>query len=294
MVGWIAPEFLLVKEVNQKMRKALLIAVVSVALAANAFAFTRESAVFDGGSAPYGLSQDCLLQTYNTCAGWVWRFTETPGGVWGTVMDPNDCPGGCTNGGAVSDIWFWGYCSPAAPAMIGGVDVDLVDAIGCPTSMLWHSGPVTVFSCVTGDRWTHVAVPYEETHLNGEPFAITVEWGPDNPVMMFATDNGIGNLYCWLGYVGTFPGCATTGLTCSGWSYSDPGQVTYVYVTDFNGDTVLDDLCAVYGMPYPLWFPYVGGYGYLPNNLMAIAGLDCHNPPAVENTSWGHVKALYE
>jgi hypothetical protein len=56
----------------------------------------------------------------------------------------------------------------------------------------------------------------------------------------------------------------------------------------------LDDLCAVYGYPYPLAFPYVPYYGYLPNNLMLVAGLDCHTPTAVENTSWGHLKALYE
>jgi hypothetical protein len=279
------------------MRKALLTAAVlavSLPLAMNAFAFTREAVEFDGGGAPYGLSQDCLLQTYNTCAGWVWIFGDGQGAIWGTVMDPDDCAEGCPNGGAVSDIWFWGYCSPGAPAMINGVDVDLVNAIHCPVAMLWHSGPMSVYSCVTGDRWTHVAVPIADTHLFGAEFAITIEWGPDVPLMRFATDNGIGNLFCWLGYVGTFPGCATTGLTCAGWGDNIPPQVTYIYVTDFNGDTTLDDLCAIYGYPYPMAFPYVPYYGYMPNNLMVIAGLDCNSPTAVENTSWGHVKALYE
>jgi uncharacterized membrane protein len=286
-----------VKEVNQEMRKALLTAAilaVSAALAVNASAYTKEAAVFDGGSAPYGLSQDCLLQTYNTCAGWVWIFSDDQGAVWGTVLDPNDCPEGCANGGAVSDIWFWGYCSPGAPADINGVDVELVDGVGCPTALLFHSGALSVVSCVTGDRWTHVAVDIGQTHLDGSKFAITIEWGPASPLMRFATDNGIGNLFCYLGYVGTFPGCATTGLTCAGWSWTDPGQLTYIYVTDFNGDTVLDDLCAIYGYPYPLFFPYVNYFGYMPNNLMVIAGLDCHSPTAVENTSWGHVKALYD
>jgi hypothetical protein len=286
-----------VKEVKEAMRKALLtvaVVAVSLSLAASAFAFTKESRQFDGSSAPYGLSQDCLLQAYNTCAGWVWIFGDADGAVWGAVMDPNDCPGGCTNGGAVSDIWFWGYCSPGAPAMIGGVGVDLVDAIGCPTLSLWHSGPMSVYSCVTGDRWTHVTVPISDTHLDGNEFALTITWGPDVPLMRFATDNGIGNLMCWLGYVNTFPGCATTGLTCMGWCCPPPPQSTFIYYTDFNGDTILDDLCAIYGLPYPLSFPYVNYYGYMPNNLMVIAGLDCHSPTAVENTSWGHVKALYE
>jgi hypothetical protein len=289
-----------VKEVEQKMRKALLtaaIVAVSGLLAVNAFGFNREAVQYEGGSAPYGLSQDCLLQAYNLCSGYIWIITGAvsgQGAVWGTVLDPNDCPGGCTNGGAVSDIWFYGRCSPSAPAMINGVDIDLIGPDLCITAQLWHSGPISVLSCVPYDRWTHVTVPIADTHLNGEPFAVTVEWGPDTPSQcLFSTHNGIANFYCEKGQQG-FPGCATTGLTCAGWCCPPPPQDTYIYVTDFNGDTVLDDLCATYGMPYPLWFPYVGGYGYLPNNLMVIAGLDCHSPTAVENTSWGHVKALYD
>ena len=272
---------------------SLVSAILLLSLAATgAAAFTREATSFDGDPFPQSLSQDCLLLNYNTCSGWVWLFSDDPGAVWGTVLDPDDCSGGCASGGAVTDIWFWGYCSPAAPAVIGGLAVSLVDAISCPTAMLWHSGPVTVYSCISGDRWTHVHVPYWQ-HLNGCQFAITIEWGPSDPSLMrFSTDNGMGNLFCWLGYVGTFPGCATTGLNCDLWCCPPPPQETFIYVTDFNGDTILDDLCSIYGMPYPLWFPYVGGYGYLPNNLMVVAGLDCHNPTAVENTSWGRVKAL--
>ena len=71
--------------------------------------------------------------------------------------------------------------------------------------------------------------------------------------------------------------------------------VTYVYVTDMDGDTVLEDLCELYGAPYPLSFPYIAGYGYQPNNLFAIAMVRCSSSPSrVENTSWGHVRALFE
>jgi hypothetical protein len=65
-------------------------------------------------------------------------------------------------------------------------------------------------------------------------------------------------------------------------------------VTDFNGDTTLDDLCSIYGYPYGVAFPYYYPYGYIPNNVVLQVGLDCTSPTATQNTSWGNVKALYE
>lgn len=279
------------------MRKFFMMAAVvalSLAVGTSAMAgasFTKEAVQIDGSGTPGGLSQDCLLQSYNTCACWVWVFSEAEGGIWGTVLDPNDCPGGCASGGAVSDIWFWGSCNPGPPATLGSVGLATVDAAACLTGSLYESGPISVTTCVSGDRWTQVSVPL--VHVNGNEFAVTVTWGPDTPALMrFATDNGIGNLFCYLGVVGTFPGCASTTCTCVGWTL--PSIATYLYLTDFNGDTILDDLCALYGVPYGLAFPYIYPYGYLANNLMVYAGLDCSEPTATENTSWGHVKALYE
>lgn len=277
------------------MRKVLLtaaIAVVGLAVAMNASAFTREAARFDAAGAPYGLSTDCTISASNLCAGWIWTFNAAQGAIWGAVMDPNSCAGGCLNGGAVSEITLYSRCA-TVPGQIDGIGVASVDGTGCRTGLLYDSGPVTVTHCVSGDRWTVFTTPL--VHVLGNPFAITVTWGPvvgasNNP--QFATDNGIANLFCSQGVVGTFPGCATTALTCSGWTL--PAQNTFIYVTDFNGDTILDDLCALYGAPYPLSFPYFYPYGYLPNNLIVSAGLDCSSPTAVENTSWGHVKALYE
>ena len=277
-------------------RLALVILVVVFLWPTPTHSFSREVAELDSHGPPYGLSDFCFLDSYNVCSGWVWVYSDVEGAVWGTVLDPNDCPGGCHfHGGKPTDIWFWGLCSPGAPAMINGVSYGFVDAIGCRTYLLWHSGPVTVYSCVSGDRWAHVSVPGGVQCVFEERFALSVEWGPDSPAQMqFATDNGLSNLFCWLGYLGTFPGCASPDHDCATWEWSNPGQVSYVYVTDFNGDTVLDDLCAIYGMPYPLWGPYVSSYGYMPNNLMAVVRLDCNWASSVENTSWGHVKALYE
>jgi hypothetical protein len=55
---------------------------------------------------------------------------------------------------------------------------------------------------------------------------------------------------------------------------------------------VLDDLCELYGGPYPLVFPY--SLDYIPNNLVIGVGLVCSEPSSVEPTSWGRVKALFE
>jgi hypothetical protein len=269
------------------MRKVLLtaaIAVLGLSVAMNASAYTKQAAVFDAQGAPYGLSADCTLAASNLCAGWIWVFNDATGAVWGAVLDPNDCPGGCLNGGAVSEITLYSRCG-TVPGALGGLGLSAVDGVGCRTTLLYDSGPLTVTHCVVGDRWTTIQTPL--THLGGHPFAVTVTWGPNptgtsNPQL--STDNGIANLYCSQGITGTFPGCATTALTCSGWVM--PPQRTFIYVTDFNGDGFLDDICALYAAPYPLSFPYLYPYGYLPNNLVVSVGLDCSSPTAVENSSW--------
>jgi hypothetical protein len=164
------------------MRKVLLtaaIAVVGLSLAMNASAFTREMAHFDASGAPYGLSVDCTISASNICSSWIWVFNEAEGGVWGAVMDPNSCAGGCLNGGAVSEITLYSRCA-TVPGQINGVGVATVDALGCPTGMLYDSGPVTVTQCVSGDRYTVFSVPL--VHVEGNPFAITITWGPVSEV----------------------------------------------------------------------------------------------------------------
>lgn len=276
------------------MRKVLLaaaIVVLGLSVALNASAYTKQAAKFDAQGSPFGLAADCTLASANLCAGWIWVFNDVQGAVWGSVLDPHDC-GVCANGGAVSEITLYSRCG-TVPGSLGSVGISAVDGVGCRTTLLYDSGPLTVTHCVAGDRWTTWQTPL--THVQGNPFAVTVKWaaqsgGVSNPQL--ATDNGIANLYCSQGTTGAFPGCATTALTCAGWVM--PPQRTFIYVTDFNGDGFLDDLCAIYGSPYPLSFPYLYPYGYLPNNLIITVGLDCNSPTATENTSWGHVKSLYE
>lgn len=277
------------KEVHKEMRKVLLTVAVlamGLALAANANAFTKQAVPMGSEGSPSGLSQDCILQAYNTCSCWIWVFTELPGGVWGTVFNPADCAGGCASGGAVTDIWLYSRCTVSGD--FGGVGVSTVDASDCLVTELFNTGPFTTTHCVLGDRWTHIEVPY--VHVNGEDFAVTIEWG--SGLAQLATENGIANLICSFGVTSTFPGCFNSTCTCAGWSPA--AAATYIYVTDFTGDTVLDDLCVLYGYPYAIAFPYYYPYGYIPNNTLLQVGLDCTSPTAVQNTSWGNVKALYE
>jgi hypothetical protein len=262
-----------------------LVAALVLLTVANANAITREASRIEPGARPYGLASDCVLCAYNWCSGWIWTFSDDPGAVWGVVLDPNNCPGGCTNGGAVTEVILYSRCS-STPGTINGVNVETVDARNCLVDLLYDSGPFTVTHCVSGDRWTTIQVPL--VHVFGNPFCLTLKWGPaNNP--QFATDNAVGNFYCAQGATG-FPGCAGTN-TCVGWV--NLPQITYIYFTDLDDNGTLEDLCALYGSPYGPSFPYIYYYGYMNNNLVVCVGLDCNSPTAVEPTSWGHVKALY-
>jgi hypothetical protein len=262
-----------------------LVAALVLLTVANANALTKEAARVEPGATPYGLASDCVLSAYNWCSGWIWVFSDDPGAVWGTVYDPNIC--GCDpDKGAVDQVVLYSRCA-SVPGDLGGIDVETVDSRNCLVDLLYHSGPFTVTHCVSGDRWTTIPVPL--IHVNHNPFAITVEWGlANNPQL--ATDNAVGNFYCARGYTG-FPGCATIGFTCTGWV--NLPQVTYIYLTDLDNNGTLEDLCLLYGAPYGPSFPYIYYYGYMNNNLVMIVGVDTLAPTAVEPSSWGHVKALY-
>lgn len=264
---------------------------LSLLVPASAEAYTRDLAGRPGESGPATvLSTDCALQEYNFCSIWAWIYDDAPGAVWGTVFDPNDCAGGCLTGGAVSEVLLYSRCERVSAEM-GGVRIGAVDAQGCLTTLLYDTGPLALTHCLPGDRWTRVPIPPDRARLLGNPFAVQVVWGPQGEVK-FASDNALANLFCLRGYLGTFPGCNTTFPSCNGWTMAP--SASYIYVTDWNGDTLLDDLCAQYGAPYALAFPYVAGYGYLNNNLAMSVGLDCHGPFPVEGATWGRIRALFD
>lgn len=281
------------------MRKMLLtvtFVVLACAVAMNASAMPKHSSVKTEGhghGAPYGLSADCTLNLYNWCAGYIWQFNEVAHAVWESVSDPHECPGGCTNGGAVSEIVLYERCNAGPPGHIDDLAITSIDAAKCPTAVLCDLGAMTLTHCVSGDRWTTVSLN-SPCHLGGNPFAIQITWGSDTTNPQPSTSNGIANFYCSMGYVSTFPGCASTGRTCNGYSLALDPQRSYIVWTDWDGNGTLDNICAMYGQPASLAFPYISGYGYMTNNMPMSVGLDCSSPTAVENTSWGHVKALYQ
>ena len=281
------------------MRTLLIVPLVLlgiVAMRGSSAAFTHKAVRSDRARAPATLSSDCWLTSGNLCAGWIWVFNDVQGAVWGTVLDPQSCVGPWPSGG-VDEIDLYSRCS-STPAQIGGVGISSVDGVGCRTTLLWQSPPVTVVNCVSGDRWT--VIRPAGARVGNNPFAVTVTWGPGytgfgtSSNAQLATDNGIANLYCRNNptLAGVFPGCATSTTSCVGWTI--PPQRTYIYVTDLNGDGTLDDVCALYGQPYPLAFPYLYPYGYLPNNLIISVGLPAGISVSTRPTTWGHMKQLFD
>lgn len=270
-------------------RPALILGALGSILlpASGARAFQREPAVMESPS-PASLTSDCVLLNYNLCSCWIWVFTDAPAAVWGEVFDPGDCAAGCESGGAVTEIWLFSRCS-SGTASFQGVGISTVDAAGCLVSELFDSGPFTTTHCVSWDRWAEIPVP--SVHVNGEAFAVTVTWGSGAEL---ATENAICNLLCYFGTSAMYPACYWRDPDCRCFDWELPPIRSYIYVTDVNGDTILDDLCELYGYPDPIAFPYYYPYGYFGDNLLIRVGLDCTSPTSVEATSWGHVKALYE
>jgi len=246
--------------------------------AGTSVAYTRALVAVSDGEPRAMLSPDCTLQAYNICSCYIWVYSDQEHAVWGTVLSPGDCPGECEAGTAVTDVLLYSRCA-TPPARIDGVRIQSVDAAGCPTALLYESGPVDLPHCVSGDRWTTIPVPRVE--VTGNPFVVQVEWGQADTL---ASDNSEKNDECAEGIP---EGCACPGFPCRGWVL--PPQRSFIYVTDIDGDGRLDDLCALEGAPEPL--PWGGG---LPDNLLVSVVLDCEPPTAIAPNTWGRVKHLFE
>src|SRR5262249_5431428 len=136
--------------------------------------FPPQLSRYDGGEMPHGASVDCVLQAFDACSGWVWIFNEDEGAVWGTVLDVGDCPGLYDRTANVKEIYLYTVCT-STPASFGGVAITDVDAMNCPTALLYQSGPITLTNCTAGNHWTVIQTPLTRV---GSKFAITVTWGP--------------------------------------------------------------------------------------------------------------------
>jgi len=259
---------------------------------AGAVDFPPELGRYDGGAMPHGMAMDCVLQGFDACSGWIWIFNDVQGAVWGSLFDTRECTSGCASDMRVREIYLYSICT-ATPAHFGGVGITSVDAMGCPTTLLYQSGPATIVNCTARDRWTILTTP--SVPVSGA-FAVTVTWGPQaggvsNP--RFALDEEYADAVCESdpSVFGVFPGCASSGASCETWGPQP--QRSYIYVTDLNHDGKLDDVCAIYGLPYTLNLPIPYGYASWANNMILGVGLRCGGPTAVEPSSWGRVKALF-
>src|SRR5262249_4191083 len=125
----------------------LLPAVTTAKMATSSLRVER----YDGGEMPHGLDVDCVLQAFDVCSGWIWVCDDVEGAVWGVVLSPNDCPGACSSGGELRELYLYSACS-TSPVRFGGVGVNTVDAAGCRTALLWESGPTTIVNCTAANR----------------------------------------------------------------------------------------------------------------------------------------------
>lgn len=262
---------------------AASVAISLLAISAAA-AFTRIPEPFTDGKPHTTHATDCTLEPFDLCSCEMYVYQDDEHAIWGAVFQPGECEGGCPTGGAVREVLLYSRCE-AAPARIDGIRIQSVDATACPTALLYESGPIEIEHCLPGDRWTSIRIPLVPT--SGQPFVVQIEWGPAGLIQL-ASDNTGANAEC-----GANPhaGCSL-GCRCDGWHL--PVERSFIYVTDVNGDGVLDDLCQAEGAPMPLAFPYVYPYGYLPNNLLVSVILDCTTPTATAPGTWGRVKELFE
>lgn len=272
-----------VMTVSEAIRKSVAITVAAVVLLCpgNASAFHRTEVRAGEIVPPATLSSDCTLQYYNICSGWLWIYNDQEHALWGTVFNPGDCPGVCATGGAVTEVSLYSRCE-TPPGILDGIRILSVDAIGCPTALLYQSGPIDLAHCASGDRWTTLPIPF--VHVGGQPFVVQVEWGAASSLRL-ASDNALRNEWC---AIGIWEGCSE-GHHCDEWIV--PVERSFIYVTDIDLDGTLDDMCANYGVPFPLW----GWYGdAFPNNLLMSVAMDCQSPTATALSTWGRVKHLFE
>src|SRR5262249_1967729 len=92
--------------------RTMAIAVICLFAAANeSAAYTRVAAHLSEGEPGMTLSPDCPLSLYDICSGWAWSYSDEEHAVFGTVLNPRECSGGCETGGAVTEVHLYSRCT---------------------------------------------------------------------------------------------------------------------------------------------------------------------------------------
>ena len=260
-------------------------------------------------SDPYFLQtvEECYLQYYYyipcPTSSWFWGFYEWEAGdIIGQFFvigdDPTGVysacdPGECHTLDKFRVLDFWGHGATYPGNWTVEFDIWCADADGCPVGpSLWNSGPfetepewgfvdvdpplfLTTCCIYTEPDTTHPRILITATHVGSDP--TYPRWGTDDistPLLTEPTPCEMHDIGCW------------TAL------YPRPTSSHYATIHSGYYGTAFE-YCP------PLWFadgedetPDASLYGYV--EFAWRLYLLCEGPDAVEPTTWGTIKSMYE
>jgi hypothetical protein len=202
----------------------------------------------------------CRVIYYNTCQGWIWVWGQwTPGDRFGTAFSAC-CPGGYGFHQLLAATFYVGTGAPSGYGLTGTFDVWAADAQNCPTGPSLVSTPF-----LPASGWNQVDWSGNPINVSGGDFVITYTMpivAIGNP-LTFATDH---------------PAVGPTGVAACGTCYPTTRVARSLYYgtvpsTYCPGATFYDGICDA--------------------ELLLDCDLMC-NTTAVQPTSWGQIKNLYQ
>jgi hypothetical protein len=248
------------------MRKMLLAAAVcmlAVSVAGNGFALDRAKTLTQIGDesrdpSPWGSTDYCTLSYYNTCTGWIYVWGGwSVSDVVGVAFDPASCPPKADECATLLGAWF--YFRNTYPTY------GYTAAVGCATqgSVPSHLGAVTYLSDPQEwiERWNWVDLA--NCHVGGGGVAI-IHFTATGPLSM-ATEA------LPLSCGGGSKICQTCPQPANSYYYGS------LATGNFSGSSF-----------------YAGVYNPSATDILMDIVVACVGPTAVESSSWGNLKAMYE
>jgi hypothetical protein len=238
-----------------------------------------------------GRDDQCHLQYFNYCSGWVWYWSGYCYGMffdflpvkYGTCFDLADCPGACRQ---LEDVWF-------ASRNWGGrarVDVEIYCANHnqCPVGPPLAGFYQTVL---------HTGYPWSTWNFGGLPLCPCEETGSGTFIVMIRdyTASVWNSPYSDRNPMNVDVGCESE-WRCGGHSFMYKNVQPY---------------CDIYGLPAPMWVSYAGGgctnfpaiplgcHDYWYDTGCYVEWLidcyvSCQGATDTEQKSWSEIKNLYK
>lgn len=260
------------------MKKILLSAVLVLAFAATSYALPVKTAEYGAVEARnFSPAQDqCYLEYYNFCGGWVWVWSGfTPGAKVGVCFDLNDCE--CLEACELCDDLGVVYWALKRVTPYGNADFEVFCAYEnccpCGTALAGVYGlPLT--ATWTGIDWTGVTLTDCVAPCDPCKFIYMLTINTPDHTNVYSDGDNLNWDY----------GCGTTWCcTPHSFVYVD----VYDYCTEFGAPAVLFTTDARSTCP-----PYQGYIGFF-MNWLCDATIACTGPSAAEESSWSEIKALY-